>query len=290
MAVNYKTMTEDSQFSEELNNAGGKLVVADFTSARCPPCQRIAPTFASLGEKFPGALFLSVDIQQCPSSAQQNGITATPTFIFYRNKTKLDSLSGGDPEALEARVRKHYTEADQADTPKSGVPGHIDLLPMIGKSGCECLNQTSEHPFTNALYSSTPDSFLESDADEQLIISVEFTQLVKVHSLRIKAPADTGPKTVRLFINQPYAMDFDSAMNNIAAQEFVLTEKELSGSLIKLKFVKFQNVQNLTVFIQDNQDGGEVTRLNYMQLVGSPMQTTNMADFKRIAGKKGESH
>ena len=28
----------------------------------------------------------------------------------------------------------------------------------------------------------------------------------------------------------------------------------------------------------------------FPQVIGSPMQTTNMADFKRIAGKKGESH
>uniref|UniRef100_A0A6A7FZ50 Thioredoxin-like protein 1 n=2 Tax=Hirondellea gigas TaxID=1518452 RepID=A0A6A7FZ50_9CRUS len=290
-ATNFKVTSDDSQFTEEMNNAGGKLVVANFTSARCPPCQRIAPVFSGLGGKFPGALFLQVDIQQCPSAAQQNSVSATPTFIFYRNKTKLDSLAGGDPEALEARVRKHYTDADQTDTPDCGVPGHIDLLPMMNKSGCECLNQSSEHNFKHALFSgSNPAIYLESDADEQLMLSVEFTQLVKLHSFRIKAPADIGPKTVRLFINQPYAMDFDSAMNNIAAQEITLTGKDLKGALIKLKFVKFQNVQNLTLFVQDNQNGDEVTRVNYIQIIGSPMQTTNMADFKRIAGKKGESH
>ncbi|KAA0193147.1 Thioredoxin-like protein [Hyalella azteca] len=242
-----------------------------------------------MGEKYSGAVFLSVDIQKCPGSAQQNAITATPTFIFYRNKTKLDSLSGGDPDALEARIKKHYSEADQVETRDSGVAGHIDLLPMINKSGCECLNQNSDHPYTNAVFSSSDDTYLESDADEQLILSLEYSQHVKVHSLRIKGPADTGPKNVRLFINQPYAMDFDSAMNNIAAQELTLTEKDLKGSLIKLKYVKFQNVQNLTIFIQDNQSGDEVTRINSIQVIGSPVQTTNMSDFKRVAGKKGES-
>ncbi|KAF2358305.1 PITH domain [Trinorchestia longiramus] len=69
-----------------------------------------------------------------------------------------------------------------------------------------------------------------------------------------------------------------------------LTEKDLCGSLLKLKYVKFQNVQNLTIFIQDNQSGDEVTRVNSIQVIGSPMQTTNMSDFKRVAGKKGESH
>ena len=80
----------------------------------------------------------------------------------------MDSLSGGDPKALEDRIKKHYTDSDQANAPQSGVPGHIDLSPMINKSGCECLNQNNDHPYTNALFSAETDTFLESDADEQV--------------------------------------------------------------------------------------------------------------------------
>lgn len=47
---------------------------------------------------------------------------------------------------------------------------------------------------------------------------------------------------------------------------------------------------NLAIFVQDNQSGSEITKISYLQLIGSPVQTTNMSDFKRIAGKKGESH
>jgi len=290
MAVNYKNVTDDSKFTEEMNNAAGKLVVADFTSARCPPCQRIAPIFAEMARKFPGAVLMSVDIQACPGAAQANNIQATPTFVFYRNKTKIDSLSGGDPELLEARIRKHYTDADAAEVPDSGVPGHMDLLALLDKRGCECLNQNSDHPYSNVLFNSSEQTRLESDADEQILLHLDFTAPVKVHSLRIKAPQTQGPKTLKLFINQPHAMDFDSAMYNAAMQEITLTEKSLAGGLTKLKYVKFQNVQNMTIFIQDNQSGDDVTVLNYLQIIGSPMNATNMSDFKRVAGKKGESH
>lgn len=53
----------------------------------------------------------------------------------------------------------------------------------------------------------------------QLIISITFTQAVKVHALKLKAPQDKGPKTIKLFINQPRTLDFDMADSYQAVQE-----------------------------------------------------------------------
>ena len=71
---------------------------------------------------------------------------------------------------------------------------------------------------------------------------------------------------------------------------FSLTPGQLDGSPITLKFVKFQNVQNLQFFIKDNQSGDEVTQIDYMGIIGTPIGKTNMDEFKRVAGKKGEGH
>lgn len=65
---------------------------------------------------------------------------------------------------------------------------------------------------------------------------------------------------------------------------------DLDGNPIPLKFVKFQNVQNIQLFIIDNQIGDEVTQIDHLAFYGSPICTTNMGEFKRVAGKKGESH
>lgn len=65
---------------------------------------------------------------------------------------------------------------------------------------------------------------------------------------------------------------------------------DLEGNPINLRYVKFQNVQNIQIFIKDNQSGGEVTQIDHLCFIGSPINTTNMGDFKRITGKKGESH
>lgn len=83
----------------------------------------------------------------------------------------------------------------------------MDLNSFIAKNQCECLNESDDHPLTHCLTSSG--GYLQSDVDEQLIISITFNQAVKIHSIIIKAPSSSGPKDVKVFINQPRTIDFD---------------------------------------------------------------------------------
>lgn len=95
----------------------------------------------------------------------------------------------------------------------------MDLSPFITKGQCECLNESDDHPLAHALTSAG--GYLESDCDEQLIISIAFNQSVKIHSLKIKAPLDKGPKGVKIFINQPRTLDFDLADSYTCVQALV---------------------------------------------------------------------
>lgn len=71
---------------------------------------------------------------------------------------------------------------------------------------------------------------------------------------------------------------------------FRLTPEDLEGMPVNLRYVKFQNVQNIQLFIKDNQEGNDTTHIDHITFIGSPISTTNMGEFKRVAGKKGESH
>jgi hypothetical protein len=77
--------------------------------------------------------------------------------------------------------------------------------------------------------------FLESDADEQLIIHIIFTASTKLRSITVTA-ADDGhaPKKIKLFTNNP-TIGFSEAEDEKAVQEFQLTAAEIAGKPLNLK-------------------------------------------------------
>ncbi|KAJ0013978.1 PITH domain-containing protein At3g04780 isoform X2 [Pistacia vera] len=162
--------------------------------------------------------------------------------------------------------------------------GQVDLLDFIDWSGVECLNQNTAHSLPNALkqgYREDDGLNLESDADEQLLIYIPFNQVVKLHSFVIKGPEEEGPKTVKLFSNREH-MGFSNVNDFPASDSAVLTPENLQGKPVVLKFVKFQNVRSLTIFIEDNQAGSDVTKVQKIALFGTTVETTDMKGLKKI--------
>jgi len=290
---NVKIIANDGAFTTHLEQAGSKLVVVDFHATWCGPCKRIAPIYVQYSLKYPNAVFLKVDVDQCKNTASKYDITAMPTFLFLKAKVKIDSVRGAGPNVLLEKIKEHYDNqagGGAGEVDDEEVKGHFDLTSLFSTKECNCLNESDDHVFLNAFKKDA--SYLESDCDEQLILTISFNQPVKVHSLKFEAPSDgKGPKDVKVFVNQPNQMGFDQAEGMEPVQKFELTPENLSnGELINLRFVKFQNVSNLVLFMMNNQGDEETTVLKYLKVIGSPLDATNMKDFKRIAGKAGESH
>ncbi|CAA0816755.1 PITH domain-containing protein [Striga hermonthica] len=167
----------------------------------------------------------------------------------------------------------------------SAIPkGQVDLQEFVDWSGVECLNQSGSHSLPNALkqgYREDDGLHLESDADEQLLIYIPFTQVIKLHSFVIRGPGEEGPRTVKLFANREH-MGFSNVNDFPPSDTAVLSEENLKGKPVIVKYVKFQNVRSLTIFIEDNQSGSEITKVQNIVLHGTTVETTDMKGLKKI--------
>lgn len=270
-----RVINNEEHFQSELLAAGTRLVIVDFTATWCGPCQRMAPVFQQLSHEYTSAVFLKVDVDRCQETAAAQGVSAMPTFIFYKNRIQVDRLQGADPKSLENKMMRHYG----CDGDESG--GCIDLSPFILTPQSECINANDDHPLINALIPG--DDFLQSNSDARLIISFAFNRRVKVHTLKIKGPVDKGPKNVKIFVDQATTLDFDTAENLTCVQELELTPNDIEGNPVTLRNVKFQNVNNLQLFVKGNQSGGDITQIDQITVIGTPINTINVGDFERVA-------
>lgn len=288
------TIDTDSEFPAALTGAGDKLAILYFTASWCGPCRTIAPVVSDLANQYADTTsILKIDLDTCKIVARQFQVTSVPTFIFIKKGATLDKFSGADPNRLKDAVQKHQTTAIPSASDENaipGAPGHSDLVEFVAKNTIECLNQSRHHTITGLLDDN--ELFLESDADEQLIISVSFNQPVKIHSLNFVAPLDgRGPKKVRIFANSTSVPDFSDCEEMNCTQELTLSNNDFKRkSLSNLFYVKFQNINNIVIFVESNQNDRETTVLNYLQFIGSPCAGTNMKDFKRVSGESGERH
>jgi len=141
------------------------------------------------------------------------------------------------------------------------------------------------------------DAFLESDADDQMIIRVPFTGSVKLRAVLIKAgPSDHTPAKVALFSNIEH-MDFSDIADLKPVQEFDIAQGREVGEYHVMP-AKFPNVTSLTLFFPSSQ-GADTTRIYYIGFLGQfserknvPVITVyesqaNLADHERIQGMDG---
>ena len=101
--LTYVDTTED--FAKTLTDAGDKLVVVDFTATWCGPCKMISPVYDELSAEYDGkAVLIKVDVDEAADIAQDCGISAMPTFQFYKHSERVSEFAGADPNRLKATI------------------------------------------------------------------------------------------------------------------------------------------------------------------------------------------
>jgi len=91
-----------------------------------------------------------------------------------------------------------------------------------------------------------------------------------------------APKTVKLYVNK-LTLGFDETDSVEETQTIVLSEKEYEANgVIPLRFVKFQNVTSVILFVEDNLGEEETTQIKQLIFIGSPLDSTDMSALKKV--------
>ncbi|TPX44711.1 thiopurine S-methyltransferase [Chytriomyces confervae] len=285
-AQKISSMATDAQFNETISTAAPtQLVVADFTATWCGPCKAIKPLYAELASKYKHVTFVTVDIDQLKETAAKNSIQSVPTFHFYKGGELVASMKGADPRQLQTLVEQHQGPKNESSAGPSVGP-HGNLAQFIDTRQIECLNQSDDHT-VGSIFGTDAKQFLESDVDEQIILVIPFNQVVKLHSLIISGPKDKAPKSIKTYINRATTLSFEEGdsiepIEVLDLSAVYTAEGDLVSATVPLRFVKYQSVSSITLFVGQNLGGEETTVINKLALFGSPVEVTkNLAELKK---------
>ncbi|KAG8953998.1 hypothetical protein FRC04_000982 [Tulasnella sp. 424] len=282
------------------------VVVIDFHATT------IAPVYSQLADEFKTVTFTKVDVDKLQPVAKKYNVSAMPTFVVIKDKKVVGELKGADPRGLRALVVKHAPKpSESSEASGSGESGpapsdvrvppypsrgdaneqhqlQVSLLEYLDLTQVNCLNENPEHTLKSIIESRLRNSgpaYLESDADEQLLLTIPFNQVVRIRSIVIHTKdAQQGPKDIKLDINKP-ALGFDDiedAKEPAVVQEITVPEDFVAeGKHIHLRFVRLQRVNSLHIFVSSNHGGLDETRIDAIDVYGQPVATPSLAGLKK---------
>ncbi|EGD76365.1 hypothetical protein PTSG_11684 [Salpingoeca rosetta] len=163
----------------------------------------------------------------------------------------------------------HHGHDHDHDEPERGVQSSlydsIDLTKVVGFN--EAVEGSAQNVFRPLHEKQLRDKYVESDADEQLIIHIPFTDDVKIKSICIMGePGPRHPSHVAAFINRD-DIDFDNVEDLEPVQEWDLVEDADGEQEYETRITKFQGLHSLTLFFSDTF-GGDTTKIHYIGLKG----------------------
>ncbi|KAI1775566.1 DUF1000-domain-containing protein [Hypoxylon cercidicola] len=198
-----------------------------------------------------------------------------------------------------------------ADLPR----GYTDISDSIDVRGLELLNVDEGHFSVRTLFNRTKPSalskdkdtaesgekdWIETDTDEQLLLYAPFNSAVKLHTIQITSlPPDDDddddvpmrPKTLKLFTNRPHNLGFDEADDIEPTQAIEIGEDDWNSNgtaNLGLRFVRFQNITSLVIFVADGDGDSEKVRLDRIRLIGESGEKREMGKLEKIGDEMGE--
>ncbi|RCH86983.1 hypothetical protein CU097_006287 [Rhizopus azygosporus] len=165
----------------------------------------------------------------------------------------------------------HHEHCDHSHDDLPGSGEQFLLYSKIDLDNVCCLNEAEPNSGQKIIrpWNERMDDtkYLESDADEQLIVFVPFTGIVKLRSICLRTDnTDAAPSKMKVFINRE-DVDFDAAESYTPVQEFDLVQGSNEVIEYTTKTTKFSNVRNITLFFPENF-GEDTSIIRYLGFKG----------------------
>lgn len=274
-----KVLHSEAEFDAEMAAAGSKLLILYFTAKWCGPCRQVSPIYDQLSIRYPNVVFTKVDSDELKPFSAKNNIKVLPTFLFFKNGLRVEEVKGVQAN-FEELIKRHSDTSSSSGTVVAG--GYRDLSDSYDKQQIHCLNENRTHSIRNIIDHT---GYLMSDSDEQLMINIPFNQPVKIYSIRITSQdPKKAPKTIKLYTNRA-SFGFTDVDSVPCQQEIVLNETNIDATsqsgAVQLKFLKFQMVTYLSIFVENNQGDEDTTRIDDIKIFGIPESSSNMQDLKK---------
>jgi len=90
------------------DSVAGDAVVF-ITAKFCNSCRRMDPHFRRMQQSFNGVRFLRVDSTTDRSFAEAAGVDSTPTFLLYRDSTRIATVGTASPTLLRRNLEDNFT-------------------------------------------------------------------------------------------------------------------------------------------------------------------------------------
>ena len=67
----------------------------------------IAPKVVEFSHQYEKAHFYKIDVDEVPDVAQELGIRAMPTILYFKNGEKIHEVVGANPKAIETAITQN---------------------------------------------------------------------------------------------------------------------------------------------------------------------------------------
>lgn len=222
-----RLVISDGEIESTIKNlSANKLLVIYFYLPWCGSCQKMNPSVDAIATKYSHVMFIQANAEKCPMTTKKNHIFKVPLFLLFNNRVKVDRIEGASPSELEAKIRRNLVDIQSQKNGPPSIPGPsqgilaltkmADLTPYLNKPQCRCINDLVPTPFQSFLEGK---KLVSGKGVGRMILVYAYKEKMVISALKIKAPAYSGPKVLRFFVNLSKVLDFAVVSQMSSTQE-----------------------------------------------------------------------